>query len=330
MACWSECSHSGFYCPEFCCQPSDGGNPSCWDPFGRYSFQKCCGNVTWDAHDGHDMVLPIGDLLLPLYRGPSEHNSPRFNERTVEVALGLWFMRESHSRRAPVVEIGNVLANYWPERGNVFPWHLVDLTAHRDATEVRFGEAHVLSISTIEHVGHDNEGLAHTNGFRSDGSLESLTAWVKSWDQAVQLLKEILSSPRLLVTWPLGLNLRLDQALHTGLLDSQLATANASKLLLRRLDAANRWALSEFSEDLEFYYDLRDAYLPDTIHLMFHPQLSEIYFKVYGQRLPKRLRPPYHPKFRFANAICVVTNAPELLSKSARPSIQRPRRDINI
>lgn len=314
MACWSLCSRSGFYCPEFCCQPSDGGNPSCWDPEGRYSFPKCCSNFTWDADE--DFLLPIGDLLLPLYRGPSEHNSPRFNERTVEVALGLWFMRES-LRTGPVIEIGNVLGNYWPERiqGVFLPWRLVDLTARTDATRMSFRDAHVLSISTLEHVGHDNEGMAHVNGFRSDGSLESLRAWVKSWDQAVHLLREILLARSFLVTWPLGLNARLDQVLQTGLLDPELSAANASKLVLRRVDAFNRWVLSEDLRD--FHYDLRDAYLPDTIGLMFHPELPEIYREVYGQQLPRRLQPPLHPKFRFANAICVVSNVPQLAGEKA-------------
>ena len=39
--CWAECGRSGYYCPEFCCQPVDGGNPSCWDETGIYTFSKC-------------------------------------------------------------------------------------------------------------------------------------------------------------------------------------------------------------------------------------------------------------------------------------------------
>ena len=39
--CWAECGRSGYYCPEFCCQPTDGGNPSCWDEAGIYTFSKC-------------------------------------------------------------------------------------------------------------------------------------------------------------------------------------------------------------------------------------------------------------------------------------------------
>ena len=39
--CWAECGRSGYYGPEFCCQPTDGGNPSCWDEAGIYTFSKC-------------------------------------------------------------------------------------------------------------------------------------------------------------------------------------------------------------------------------------------------------------------------------------------------
>lgn len=57
-----------------------------------------------------------------------------------------------------------------------------------------------------------------------------------------------------------------------------------------------------------------DAYLPDTIGLMFHPQLPDVYRRIYGHAMPfGRLRPPLHPRFRFANAVCIVTNLPEVL-----------------
>ncbi|CAJ1332094.1 unnamed protein product [Effrenium voratum] len=209
------------------------------------------------------------------------------------------------------LEIGNVLSNYWPKgerlEGVYLPWRLADLSHGRDATAVSsFRGLRVLSISTVEHVGHDNEGMAHADGFRTDGSVESLKAWVQSWDAAPQLLTQIAAeAEEFLVTFPIGLNSRLDEVVASGAL-RPLAR------VLRRVDAGNAWE-EDPGQSFEYHYDLRDAYLPDTIGLMFHPQLREVYREIYGAEMPQKLAPPRHPRFRFANAVCVVTNLPELL-----------------
>ena len=66
-ACWAECHRSGFYCPEFCCQPEDGlGNPSCWDEFGTYTFSKCCSESQFTDEPQY---FQIGQLSLQLLGG---------------------------------------------------------------------------------------------------------------------------------------------------------------------------------------------------------------------------------------------------------------------
>lgn len=40
---------------------------------------------------------------------------------------------------------------------------------------------------------------------------------------------------------------------------------------------------------------------------------GQVYREIYGAEMPQKLAPPRHPRFRFANAVCVVTNLPELL-----------------
>ncbi|OLQ06709.1 putative E3 ubiquitin-protein ligase HERC1 [Symbiodinium microadriaticum] len=64
------------------------------------------------------------------------------------------------------LELGNVLGHYWPAEdrlaGLYLPWQLADLGANgEDATSISFEGRALLSLSTVEHVGHDNEGVAH-------------------------------------------------------------------------------------------------------------------------------------------------------------------------
>jgi len=287
-----------------------------------YTFSKCCSHLSED--EGVNITTVIGNVSLALYRGPSQHNAPKFNERTVEVSLGLWFMRRALRLADPteIIEIGNVMSNYWPkedyiqmQQGIYLPWQLADLEVNQDATLLSFEARRVLSISTLEHVGHDNEGASHLNGFRSDGSLESIEEWVSSWDLSPQLLLRIAHEAKeFLVTFPVGLNLRLDEVVT-----SNAWLRNRSRVL-RRKNAQNAWEVDhdfQKSPSLTFHryhYDLRDAYLPETIGLMFHPDVPGVYHRIYGTTMPFRgPPPPWHPKFRFANAVCLVTNIPELL-----------------
>ena len=55
-----------------------------------YTFSKCCSHLSED--EGVNITTVIGNVSLELYRGPSQHNAPKFNERTLEVSLGLWFL----------------------------------------------------------------------------------------------------------------------------------------------------------------------------------------------------------------------------------------------
>ncbi|CAE8645167.1 unnamed protein product, partial [Polarella glacialis] len=96
--CWDTCERFGHYCPEFCCEPRDGiGNPSCWDDTGYFGYEKCCSKLPAHEEPLEPPVITIGNVSLPLYRGPSDHNSPKATERTIEVALGLWFLRRAIS-----------------------------------------------------------------------------------------------------------------------------------------------------------------------------------------------------------------------------------------
>merc|ERR1712187_794525 len=80
-----------------------------------------------------------------------------------------------------------------------------------DATAVSdFRNISILSLSTLEHIGYDNEGAEHFGGFRTSGS-GGLEAWAAAWDASPSLLSRIADeASEFLVTFPLGFNPRLD------------------------------------------------------------------------------------------------------------------------
>jgi len=265
-------------------------------------------------------TLKLGKVALPLYRGPSDYNSPKVNERTVEVALGLWFMREClqklHRSGGGVVpvEVGNVLANYWPRTdrlfGKVLPWQVFDLGDNgQDATRADFSGVAVLSISTVEHIGYDNEGVSRVAGFRIGSSMSGMEAWVRAWDAGPALLHRIVEQAKhFLVTFPVGFNPHLDAVVSRSPRLRRLAR------VARRVDAANRWEMDK-NKSFTYGYDFRDTYDPMHVGYIYDPELPRVYERVFGKVMPSPPKPlPFHPPFRFANAVCVVTNMPELLA----------------
>mmetsp|Transcript_77619 Transcript_77619/g.209813 ORF Transcript_77619/g.209813 Transcript_77619/m.209813 type:complete len:386 (-) Transcript_77619:37-1194(-) len=324
--CWHTCRQYGHFCEVFCCQAFDGiGNPTCWDLQGHFTFERCCLDPLVRAladppEPPEPPKLRIGSLTLPLYRGPSDYNSPKVNERTVEIALGLWFMHRCLERLHQLgggvvpIEIGNTLANYWPREerlfGRVMPWQVFDLGDNgQDATHADFSGVEVLSISTIEHIGYDNEGARRTEGFRIGASDTGIEAWMRSWDAAPELLMRIVEqAERYLITWPVGFNPHLDATV------ARIPKLQAHARVVRRLDAANTWDVDP-NTSFAYGYDLRDTYGSEFVGYMYDPVVWRIYERVFGQAIPHPPRPlPMHPPFRFANAVCVVTNMPQLLA----------------
>lgn len=324
--CWDTCKRMGFFCPVFCCQPLDGiGNPSCWDERDYYNFRRCCltpavAALVAPLEPREPPKITVGRLVLQLYRGPSDHNSPKVNERTIEVALGLWFMQRHLARIQQVgggevaVEVGNVLGHYWPPKkrwsGRLLPWQALDLAdTGQDAMDASFRNSSVLSISTLEHMGFDNEGAERVVGVRIGASEDGIEAWVRAWDSGPSLLKRIAGeAAEFLVTFPVGVNPRLDAVVARSPDLRRLAR------VARRVDAANHWEIDR-TGSFNYKYDFRDTWDSRHVGYMYEPRLPEIYERIFGEAM---LSPPWklplHPPFRFANAICVVTNLEELLA----------------
>lgn len=168
---------------------------------------------------GHD------GAALPYLRHP--YNYTWLNERAVEVPLATAVLTEA-GPGARVLEIGNVLAHYRPgphtvvdkyERApGVHNVDVVDIGADADAALAGPFDL-VLAISTLEHVGLDEDVRDPDKPGRAIAHLRSLLA----------------PGGRLWCTFPVGYNAALDARLAAGELGFTRLTA------LRRTGRDNRW-----------------------------------------------------------------------------------------
>jgi SAM-dependent methyltransferase len=148
------------------------------------------------------------------------YNATWINERAVELALADAFLDANAGRR--VFELGNVMAHYG--RGGhdvVDKYEVAPGVRNVDILEVPTKPAYdaVLSLSTVEHVGQDEEPCEPAKALRALEHLRALLA----------------PGGRLLVTFPVGHNSALDAAVQ----EERLPFESVRYLL--RVDAANRW-----------------------------------------------------------------------------------------
>lgn len=161
---------------------------------------------TWDRRD------------VPYFH--HRYNYTWLNERAVEMALALEVLREHAGK--DVLEVGNVLGHYMPvdhlvvDKYEVAPGVLNADIADLE-TDQRFDL--VLAVSTLEHVGLDEETRDPGKAARS-----------------VERLKSLLKPGGLLwVTLPVDYNSQLDRQVRAGGLGFTRLRA------LRREERRNRW-----------------------------------------------------------------------------------------
>lgn len=143
------------------------------------------------------------------------------NERAVEVPLAASTLAES-GPDARVLEVGNVLAHYLPvTHAVVDKYERAPGVRNVDVVDVDLPGPFdlVLAISTLEHVGLDEEVQDPGKPARAIAHLTSLLA----------------PGGRLWCTVPVGYNPALDEGLRTGTLGFTRLTA------LRRTGRRNRW-----------------------------------------------------------------------------------------
>ncbi|UGS36986.1 class I SAM-dependent methyltransferase [Capillimicrobium parvum] len=156
------------------------------------------------------------------------------NERSVEVAMASQAVRDRPNART--LELGHVLAHY-----GVTGHDVVDKYEHApgvrnedilDVAPVPLYDL-VVSVSTIEHVGWDEEPQDRGKAVRA----------------AAHLVRLLRPGGELWLSWPIGHNPGLDEALHAGALPYDRIG------FLRRVSADNRWVEATATEVADARYD---------------------------------------------------------------------------
>lgn len=127
------------------------------------------------------------------YFGYHPYNNPTLSERNVELPLAFWFLERFGGELGQVIEIGEVTPFYHSPRHNVIdPFPQLPTTVNANAANAPLTGKHVLSISTIEHIG--------------------LPEYEQTSDPSLlpRALENILKAQTYLVTFALGYNRALE------------------------------------------------------------------------------------------------------------------------
>jgi trans-aconitate methyltransferase len=148
-------------------------------------------------------------------------------ERSVEIPI-VWQMVEK-TRQKRILEVGNVLSHYFTVRHDVVDkYEKADGVLNCDIMSFRPEQPYdlIVSISTLEHVGYDEE-------------IEDPTKCVR----AVEQMKSCLApGGTLAITAPLGYNKNLDRLLREG------AIPFTSQALLKRISRRNDWVEANWED----------------------------------------------------------------------------------
>lgn len=162
------------------------------------------------------------------------YNWTWLNERAVEVPLAASVLAGSQGRR--VLEVGNVLGHYQPGTHTVVDkYEQAPGVLNADVAELELPGPYdlILAVSTLEHVGLDEEVQDPDKPARAIERLRSLLA----------------PGGRLWCTFPVSYNQALDRQLQDGELGFTRLTA------LRRLGPSNRWEQAPVDEVWGTRYD---------------------------------------------------------------------------
>lgn len=93
------------------------------------------------------------------YFGYHPYNNPTHSERNIELPLAFWFLDLFKTDIRNVIEVGEVTSFYRPPQHAVYDIAAEKSeTIRRDAAEIDYAGKHLLSISTIEHIGTSDYG----------------------------------------------------------------------------------------------------------------------------------------------------------------------------
>ncbi len=181
-------------------------------------------------------TFKVGKLELDYCRG--DYNSAKFNERSVEVPLGQWFIDKFKNE---VLEVGCVMPYYGYENHTI-----IDLTdvhpknIKANGLDWDYKDKNVLCISTIEH---------YNKREYNNGSDE---------DAITQLHKIIDHASNWLITYPCTYHPLMDDYLFNH--------PEITRVVLKRVDWDNNWEQEKNSNNFNFLFGHRDGRSPDGIY----------------------------------------------------------------
>lgn len=194
----------------------------------RHLYAGLAGRIRWFARrfGWSELILKpvrttLGPVILPwlppstfTWRGLelrclfARYNMTWVGERMIEVPIGQCLLKEAKPGRT--LEIGNVLSHYFPVNHTVLDkYEKAPGVINADIIDYRPEQAFdlILSISTFEHIGFDDDA--------PESSGTKISA-------CVQHTRTLLSAEgRLFLTFPTGYNPDLDQLLASRALDAR-------------------------------------------------------------------------------------------------------------
>ncbi len=158
------------------------------------------------------------------------YNETWKNERAVEVPI-IWKIVNEY-RGKEILEVGNVLSHYFPVSHDILDkYEKAGVVTNQDVVDYKPSKKYnlIISISTLEHVGFDEE--------REPGKVL----------RALENLKSCLSPDgEMAVTLPLGYNPELDGLLRQGKLGF------TEYHFMRRISTDNKWIETESVEGYRY------------------------------------------------------------------------------
>jgi hypothetical protein len=127
------------------------------------------------------------------YYGYHPYNNPTHSERNVELPLAFWFLEKFRNDLGNVIEVGEVTPFYrQPEHAVYDVAAEKTATIKSDASKIEYHGKHLLSISTLEHIGTSDYGQTPNPALLPSA------------------LNQMLSSKDHLITFALGYNPQLE------------------------------------------------------------------------------------------------------------------------
>lgn len=129
------------------------------------------------------------------------YNTTWKNERCVEIPIIMNIINSSKGKR--ILEVGNVLSHYFPTKHNILDkYENAPGVINQDVVNFQpsYRYDHIVSISTLEHVGWDEKPRDSRKILRAMENLKSL----------------LTSQGKIVVTFPLGYNPNMDRLFKQG------------------------------------------------------------------------------------------------------------------